>query len=115
MFSNVAQWRTSLSIWPWNALWDPAKRVSLTTWGQSNKSKPLSDLALISEVCSLMEPKISNHPGGQQDSLKREWKASVKNACKSSKSDRERQVAYDITYLWNLKKMIQMNLFTKQK
>ena len=22
---------------------------------------------------------------------------------------------YDITYMWNLKKMIQMNLFTKQK
>ena len=27
---------------------------------------------------------------------------------------RERQI-YDITYLWNLKKMIQVNLFTKQK
>ena len=32
-----------------------------------------------------------------------------------SKSDRERQILYDITYMWNLKKMIQMNLFTKQK
>ena len=32
-----------------------------------------------------------------------------------SKSDRERQVSYDITYMWNLKKKIQMNLFTKQK
>ena len=31
------------------------------------------------------------------------------------KSDRERQISYDITYMWNLKKMIQMNLFTKQK
>ena len=30
------------------------------------------------------------------------------------KSDRERQISYDITYVWNLKKMIQMNLFTKQ-
>lgn len=50
VFSNVAQSRTSLSIWPWNALWDSAKHVSLTTWGQNNKSKPLSDLALISEV-----------------------------------------------------------------
>ena len=28
--------------------------------------------------------------------------------------DRERQILYDITYMWNLKK-IQMNLFTKQK
>ena len=27
--------------------------------------------------------------------------------------DRERQILYDITYMWNLKKMIQMNLFTK--
>ena len=30
---------------------------------------------------------------------------------KSSKSDRERQILYDITYICNLKKM---NLFTKQ-
>ena len=29
---------------------------------------------------------------------------------------RERQISYDITYMWNLKKkMVQMNLFTKQK
>ena len=34
---------------------------------------------------------------------------------KGSKSGRERQLSYDITFLWNLKKMIQMNLFTKQK
>ena len=27
---------------------------------------------------------------------------------------RERQISYDITYMWN-NKMIQMNLFTKQK
>ena len=28
---------------------------------------------------------------------------------------RQRQISYDITYMGNLKKMIQMNLFTKQK
>ena len=33
---------------------------------------------------------------------------------KWSKSERERQISYDITYMQNLKKMIQMNLFTKQ-
>ena len=27
----------------------------------------------------------------------------------------QRQISYDITYMWNLIKMIQMNLFTKQK
>ena len=32
-----------------------------------------------------------------------------------SKSDRERQISYDITYMWNLKKIIQMNFHTKQK
>ena len=32
-----------------------------------------------------------------------------------SKSNRERQISYNITYMWNLKRMIQMNLFTKQK
>ena len=25
------------------------------------------------------------------------------------------KISYDITYMWNLKNMIQMNLFTKQK
>ena len=34
---------------------------------------------------------------------------------KWSKSDRERQIAYGINYMWNLKIIIQMNLFTKQK
>ena len=34
---------------------------------------------------------------------------------KWSKLDRERQISYDIAHMWNLKKMIQMNLFTKQK
>ena len=29
------------------------------------------------------------------------------------KPDRERQILYDITYMWNLK-IIQMNLYTKQ-
>ena len=33
-----------------------------------------------------------------------------------SKSDKERQISYDIAYKWNLKKkMIQMKLYTKQK
>ena len=32
-----------------------------------------------------------------------------------SKSDRERQILYDITYMWNLKKKIQIHLLTKQK
>ena len=27
----------------------------------------------------------------------------------------QRQVSYDITFKWNLKRIIQMNLFTKQK
>ena len=30
-----------------------------------------------------------------------------------SQSDRERQIPYDITYTWNLIKMIQKNLFKK--
>ena len=28
---------------------------------------------------------------------------------------RERQISYGITYMWNLKKIVQMNLFTKQR
>ena len=27
----------------------------------------------------------------------------------------QRQISYDIAYMWNMKKKIQMNLFTKQK
>ena len=38
----------------------------------------------------------------------------LENNILSEASDKERQI-YDITYIWNLKKMIQMNLFTKQK
>ena len=34
---------------------------------------------------------------------------------KEIKSDREKQISYDIAYIWNLKKIISMNLFTKQK
>ena len=33
----------------------------------------------------------------------------------SSKSDRERQISYVITYLWHVIKMTQKNLFKKQK
>ena len=32
-----------------------------------------------------------------------------------SKLDRERQILYDITYMWNLKKIIHINSFTEQK
>ena len=34
---------------------------------------------------------------------------------RSEASQTERQISYDIAYMWNLKKMIQVNLFTKQK
>ena len=33
---------------------------------------------------------------------------------KWNKSDRERQISYDITYMWN-QKMVEVSLFTKQK
>ena len=32
-----------------------------------------------------------------------------------SQSGREGEILHDIPYMWNLKEMIQMNLFTKQK
>ena len=31
------------------------------------------------------------------------------------KPDREKQISYDMAYLWNLKIIIQINLYTKQK
>ena len=34
---------------------------------------------------------------------------------KFSKSYRERQITYGIAFMWNLKKMIQINLLTKRK
>ena len=33
---------------------------------------------------------------------------------KRNKPDRERQISYDIPCMWNLKKKIQMNLFTNR-
>ena len=32
-----------------------------------------------------------------------------------SKSEREKQILDNITYMWNLEQMIEMNLFPKQK
>ena len=32
-----------------------------------------------------------------------------------SQSVRERQMSYNITYMWNLKRMLQVNLHTKQQ
>ena len=34
---------------------------------------------------------------------------------KRCKPIRERQISYDFTYIWTFEKMIQMNLFAKQK
>ena len=42
--------------------------------------------------------------------VKIKQKNSIEKSCL-----REREILYDIAYMWNLKKMIQMNLFTKQK
>ena len=55
--------------------------------------------------------------------IKKEWNNAIcshmdgprEYHTKWSKSDRERQISYDVTYMWNPKKMVQMNLFTKQK
>ena len=33
----------------------------------------------------------------------------------SEVTQREGQISYDIAFIWNLKKRVQMNLFTKQK
>ena len=32
-----------------------------------------------------------------------------------SEVNQTRQISHDITYMWNLKKMVQMNLFAKEK
>ena len=34
---------------------------------------------------------------------------------KRNKPDRKRQISYNITYMWNLKKLLEMKLFMKQK
>ena len=63
------------------------------------------------------------HSNGILLSHKKEWNNAIYSDmdgprdCHTewSKSDRERQISYDITYMWNLRKIVQMNLFTKQK
>ena len=53
--------------------------------------------------------------------IKKEWNNAIYMGgsrdyhTKWSKLDRERQISYDVTYTWTRKKIIQMNLFTKQK
>ena len=50
---------------------------------------------------------------------KREWNNPIchytDGPTEWSKPDRERKISYDITSMWNLKKFIYLNLFTKQK
>lgn len=88
IFSNVAQSRISLSVWLRNAVWDSGKHISLTTWGQSSKSEPLSVLALVSEVCSLIEPRVEPR---DPNSFKRtigpleEWMKCINTECTHSK------------------------------
>ena len=55
-------------------------------------------------------------------SQKREWNNAICNMdgprddyIKWNKWDRERKTPYDLTYVWNLKTMIQMNLHTEHK
>ena len=42
------------------------------------------------------------------------WRLSFKGNLCDYLSHRERQISYDIAYKWNLKKEIEMNLFTKE-
>ena len=59
---------------------------------------------------------------GYDSAVKKEWNNAICSnmdgprdyRTKWSKSDWERQISYDITYMWK-QKMIEMNLFTKQK
>ena len=101
-FSNVAQSRTSLSIWPWNALWCSAKSISLITWGQSYKSKLLSDLSLISEVMFFDGTKDSKSSRRTTGLLKQGMKG-LNKECTQVKQATQRQTACEIAYLWNLK------------
>ena len=55
-------------------------------------------------------------------SLKKEWNNAICSNMdgprdyyiKWNKSEKGRQISYDIIYMWNLKEMTQMNLFTNQ-
>ena len=56
-----------------------------------------------------------NHKRGQNNVICSNMDGPRDYRAKWSKSDIERQVSYDIIYMWNLKIYIQMDLYTKQK
>ena len=49
----------------------------------------------------------------KQGHFQQQWMDLEITITKWSQSDRKRQILYDVTYMWNLKKMLQMNTFTK--
>ena len=58
---------------------------------------------------------LLGHKNEQNNAICSNMDGTRDDHAKWSKPDRERQISYDIAYMWNLKKKIQINLFTKQK
>ena len=68
------------------------------------------------DVVYLYTGTLVSHKKGQNNAACSNMDGPRDYHTKWSKSDRERQISYDSTYMWNLKKkMIKMNLFKKQK
>ena len=105
----------------------------LYPWGFQGKNIGVGSHSLLQ---SLPNPGVEpRSPALQADSLPSEspgsllcieWVAKVNETCsnmdeprdyhtKRSKPGREREISYDIIYMQNQRKMIQMNLHTKQK
>ena len=57
---------------------------------------------------------LLRHKKEGNDAIRSNTHGSRHNRTKQSKSERERQIPYDITYVWNLN-MAQANLSTKRK
>ena len=72
---------------------------------------------IASRMTQLLTEHLGKEPGcATQHSLFKKSPEPEPRDChdECSKSEKGRQMPYDLTYMWNLKNVVQMNLFTKQ-
>ena len=82
---------------------------------------PVFIAALFTTAKLWKQPKCPSTEDGQRCGLKKKWnyvpltatQMDLEDVTEWSKSDREREIPYDIPNMWNLKEMIQMNFCTK--
>ena len=78
-------------------------------------SMPINKRVDKEDVIHISSGRILSHKKEQNNTICSNMDEPRDGHTEWSKSDKDRQISYDITYIYNLKEMVQMNLFTKQK